>query len=343
MTNVEDLTVQFVYDDTSERQFYLPGDPMKGIITIYLKGTIRVRAIEFLVTGVGAVSWEIPNRKKLFTCRETYLEGAKNIVNDLQGREVTLAKGAHEFHFTYQLPTNLPSSYNGVYGSVTYTAKITLECESERDNMHVSEPFLFLRRPPLPMETLSVKEMKDSRFYVGFCKTGQVKVNCTLSQTGGIPGEEIAIDADVMNWSPREILVIQASIIMQSCYYARGESITFRQVINKREDPYDFDNRKGRRWRSVLIAIPPYIADTDLKFCNLMDVCYFFQFRVAVSGKEDIILECPIQVGGRPHGMEMREGRAFGQSNVDTKDINPFLRDAARYAGDIDEGYYRRR
>ena len=37
-----------------------------------------------------------------------------------------LKSGVHQFTFQYQLPTNLPSTFAGVYGSVTYVAKVTV-------------------------------------------------------------------------------------------------------------------------------------------------------------------------------------------------------------------------
>ncbi|KAK6177173.1 hypothetical protein SNE40_015329 [Patella caerulea] len=325
MSNVQDLTVQFYYDDNTERQFYMPGDLMRGVITVYLRGPITVRTIELFVSGIGAVSWEIPGKKKLYSSKETYLEGGKKVVEEHNGRALSLGRGAHEYPFQYQLPTDIPSSFNGVYGNITYLTKVSLECEDERHNLIVSEPFLFLRRPYLPAESSSDKDMSTSRSYFGFCTSGKVKVQCSLTRTGGVPGEDISINADVMNWSPREILVIQASIILDSVYYARGKKIAFRQIINKREDPYDFDNRKGRRWRNVLMAMPPYIAETNLKFCNIMDVSYTFQFRVAVSGTEDIQLECPIFVGGHPEGYDPRGGNsALTPSNVVTREMFPW-------------------
>ena len=39
---------------------------------------------------------------------------------------LVLDSGVHQFSFQYQLPTNLPSTFSGVYGSVTYVAKVTL-------------------------------------------------------------------------------------------------------------------------------------------------------------------------------------------------------------------------
>lgn len=35
-----------------------------------------------------------------------------------------LDRGVHEFTFYYQLPPDLPSTYSGIYGSVSYVAKV---------------------------------------------------------------------------------------------------------------------------------------------------------------------------------------------------------------------------
>lgn len=50
-----------------------------------------------------------------------YLLGAKN------GSEIVLPPGEHSYPFTCMLPPSLPSSFEGEWGHVRYTIKVTLD------------------------------------------------------------------------------------------------------------------------------------------------------------------------------------------------------------------------
>lgn len=49
-----------------------------------------------------------------------------------------------------------------------------LHPEDDRSTTMTSEPFMVLRRPPLPPETYGDQEKKVSKFFVGFLTAGQV-------------------------------------------------------------------------------------------------------------------------------------------------------------------------
>lgn len=73
---VQDLVLHFIYDeDSGGKQFYVPGDMLRGTIQLHLRRTLRVRTMNLLILGGAAVSWEQPNKKKLYTAREEYLQG----------------------------------------------------------------------------------------------------------------------------------------------------------------------------------------------------------------------------------------------------------------------------
>ena len=66
--------------------------------------------------------------------------GTKTLLDCGVEDSLELKSGVHQFTFQYQLPTNLPSTFAGVYGSVTYVAKVTVSSltipspETERMN-----------------------------------------------------------------------------------------------------------------------------------------------------------------------------------------------------------------
>ena len=77
---VQDLVLHFIYDEESGgKQFYLPGDLLRGTIQLHLRRNLRVRTLTLLILGGAAVSWEQPMKKKLYTAREEYLQGKLGI------------------------------------------------------------------------------------------------------------------------------------------------------------------------------------------------------------------------------------------------------------------------
>ncbi|XP_041350484.1 arrestin domain-containing protein 3-like [Gigantopelta aegis] len=304
MANVEDLVIHFNYGEGNQKQFYLPGETIHGTAVLHLRGSLRVHNITMYIQGTGSVNWEVPKKKKTYIAKEIYVESSKLLLDSGFGGTINLGRGAHEFAFDYELPNDIPSSFQGVYGSVIYLLKVVVEPEDERQSTISSEPFLVLRRPPLPESLYKETKLKKSKTFLNMCMAGDIKADVKLNKVAGIPGENLLVNAEVTNWSAREISLIQATLVMTSTYYARGSQIVFNQIISKRNDTFDVPQLKGRRWRRVKMAVPPYIPDSGLEFCKIMDVDYTFQFRVVLGGKNghDLIIETPITVGGHPVG-----------------------------------------
>ncbi|XP_067684255.1 arrestin domain-containing protein 2-like [Haliotis asinina] len=299
-TAVEDMVINFDYDNNDRKQFFLPGELMKGSVLLHLRSGIRVNRIVMILKGMANVSWEIPERKKTYTSNEVYIDISKSLLDGVF-KSLNLGRGTHEFTFNHPLPETLPSSFRGVYGSVTYVMKVELEATNPIHNTVTSQPFFVFRRPPLSRQSYLPKELQNSKRFLSCCNFGKVKISSALTRWGGVPGENLLVNAQVMNWSDRDILRIFASIVMTSVYHVKDKKITFREIISQREDEYGFNNRHGRRWRAVKLPIPPYIADTDLVGCSIMDVTYSFQFMVELENY-NIDVEGPVVIGGHPMG-----------------------------------------
>uniref|UniRef100_A0A0B7A003 Arrestin C-terminal-like domain-containing protein n=1 Tax=Arion vulgaris TaxID=1028688 RepID=A0A0B7A003_9EUPU len=338
--SVQDLLIHFKYfDDDYEntshsREFYIPGEEMRGIVSLHLRSSQRIRGLTIHFLGTATVSWEATNKKRVYQASEIHLEFAKPLLDIGYDNSIDLQGGLHQFGFKYQLPSDIPSTFNGIYGQVTYLAKVKVDCEDERNTTITSEPFMVLRRPELPLELYNEKKMKKSRLFVGL-HSGKVKVQCVIDKCAAVPGDNIIIDGDISNWTGKEISLIQASLILESHFYAEGHEIVFRQYLSKRDDVYDVNIRHGRRWRHVLLPVPPYLPDSGLEQCKIISIKYLFQFKVRIEGKEDVIVETPLFVGRHspqfgPNGRDMM-GKMW--SGFSTADDDPSSRDLPWYGG----------
>lgn len=234
------------------------------------------------------------------------------LVETVAHEPLSLSNGRHEFPFDYILPENIPSSYIGKYGNVTYTIKVTVTGVKSVDTSISSEPFLVLRRSPLPTAVIKpVSMQKELRIWAA-CTFGKLYVDISLDKQGGVPGEDIFLKAEIKNHSRRTVTAMQASLMMNSSFRAQNNNTEFRQVVSKKRDEFDISYMEGRRWTFVRLTLPPYIPESKLEFCDIIEVEYLFQFRVELSGGSEIKMEMPFWIGAQPLGLEIPADKKTG-------------------------------
>ncbi|KAK7495732.1 hypothetical protein BaRGS_00012952 [Batillaria attramentaria] len=310
MSAVEELTIVLEHDIDEQYQ-YQPGEIVRGNIVVKTVRPTAIRNITIRVVGEGNVSWKDEDDHSICQAEETYCDASKVILDTRQLEPRNLQPGLHEFPFEYQLSDNLPSSYIGKFGNVTYTMKATVLGVKSIDTSISSEPFLVLRRCPLPPSVEQPLVLAQEKRLWGSCTFGKISARLTLERRGGVPGEDLFMHAEIKNHSQRTVTAMQASLIMMSIYLARNRSTTFRQIVSKKRDEFDVEHNEGRRWNYVRLTLPPYIPETRLEHCDIIEIEYFFQFRVEISGGVELKMEAPIMIGAHPQGLEV-PGAGFG-------------------------------
>lgn len=302
-TSVEDLSVVLEHDIDEQYQ-YQPGEIVRGHIALKNSRMTLVRKIYITIHGEGVVAWEDPDYGS-FQANEEYINVTHVVEDRNQMEPLTISSGNHKFPFEYQLPDNLPSSFIGKFGSVTYVLKASVQGERPGETSITSEPFLVLRRYTLPEESRLPTSSKTEKRFWRLCSNGKLKVDVTINKSGVVPGEDLYVTASVGNKSPVRVTAVQAAIVMNSMYLAKKRAIPFRQIINKRRDEYELVSGEGRKWSNVRLTIPPYIPETKLEFCDIIEISYNFQFRVEISGGKEIKIEIPVLIGALPRGLEL--------------------------------------
>ncbi|RUS87184.1 hypothetical protein EGW08_005024 [Elysia chlorotica] len=106
---------------------------------------------------------------------------------------------------------------------------------------------------------------------------------------------------------------MQASIVMTTVFRAQSRCTEFRQVVSKKRDEMDVARGEGRRWTHVRLPLPPYVPESRLEFCDIIELEYIFQFRVELSGGSEVRLEAPFWVGAQPQGLEVPSTELAGR------------------------------
>lgn len=137
--------------DIDEQYQYEPGEMLRGEVQLTTSEEIRVCSVEAHIRGEASVSWDNELDGQQFTARETYIDTAVELplTADAGGPStgkrrsssragsgktdaVTFGRGEHSFPLEIPLPSTLPSSFIGKYGSITYVLKATVREDKVR-------------------------------------------------------------------------------------------------------------------------------------------------------------------------------------------------------------------
>lgn len=271
------------------------------------------------INGESTVSWEDEGSKHLtqYKASESYIDVSQNLL-EADNNLITLDAGTHKYPMEYALPTNLPSSFIGKFGNITYVVKATLKEDKKfgLSTMITSEPFLVLRHLDISQQhklQMSREEHIQKNFSgaLAFCVRGKVTSTFRVNKTGHLPGEDIFMDAEIANQSPRTVEAVEASIIMHSTFHAKNKKKYNKQVVNKKRDEWELTEGEGRRWKGVRLTIPPYIPESRLDGCDIIDIKYDLEFKIDISGKSTLSVTIPITIGtshSNKHNGERTEG-----------------------------------
>lgn len=180
-----------------------------------------------------------------------------------------------------------------------------MQKERTGDITIATEPFLVMRKYELPDEVCEPQDLQIAKTFFAMCSWGKIKANIELNKTGFVPGEDMTLQAEVQNRSPLRVTAIQACIMMNSNYHAQKNTVSYKQIVNKRRDDNELMDGDGRRWQNVRLPIPAYIPESFLQCCDIIDLSYMFQFRIELSGGKELKVEVPIIIGANPKGLEV--------------------------------------
>lgn len=316
--------------DIDEQYQYEPGEVLRGKVIISTsQNNVRIKAILIQVKGEATVSWSLFDETSgagggggggeadQISASETYVDKTFAVVgsvgSEIDSPPIQLSRGDHSYPFEYTLPSNLPSSFIGKYGNVTYVVKATLK-EDKLGGFGTtisSEPFLVLR--PIDIGSNPIlrqkRSTKLSKRTVGLlmCLFGKTSAEFSVIRTGFLPGEELIIDADVKNEGRDSIKSIQAAVVMTSSFNAKKITKKNTQVITKKMDNTEVEYGGSRKWTGIRLSIPSYIPESRLDGCDMIDIEYELQFRLEMANGSDVRAKIPLVIGTPKNDKNKRE------------------------------------
>lgn len=216
----------------------------------------------------------------------------------------------YELPFSVQLPQNIPSTYHGEYGGVSYYLKIEIYGETSLIVSHELELILTSRL------NLNHESKARARVFQGIhpfsaqcCSSpGRLEVSIDLPKSGFIPTENIFIDGFIHNKSNRIVTICEIKLIERAEYHGiDGEEdiVSETRRVLKQDVVTGLTANTSRQWEQVVFEVPANLPPSGLKHCDGIELNYFLHFSFIPKDNSDVFeVELPIMIGTIPIDLE---------------------------------------
>nr|XP_002129778.1 arrestin domain-containing protein 3-like [Ciona intestinalis] len=293
------------------KSVFRPGESVCGSIVINLAAPMKMKAVKIKFVGKANVHWSESrgsgkNRRTVhYRSSETYFEQTSYVYG--QGsmgpyqNEKKLPGGQSNFPFQFILPPQLPSSFEGAHGYVRYVVHASIDKPWKFDP-NTKTAFTVLDMLDLNQEqhARSPATMNDSKTLCCLCcASGPIAAEVHIDRTGYVPGEFIAVNANVENGSSSKLPGTSASIIQSVTFKTTRKSRTRSNTVVE-INGQGMDAGKSLQWNNERLQVPA-LPPSMLRFCNIIDIQYHLQFTVVTPGTSiNLRLNLPIQLGTIP-------------------------------------------
>ncbi|XP_074650272.1 arrestin domain-containing protein 3-like [Tubulanus polymorphus] len=307
------VSIQFERQD----KLYHSGEQIRGSVVLELEKPMEITGVEVKLYGGTSVRWTdnrdpIPDDKVNieYNVEEIYFKkvlvlwgrGRVHHPRNHDDKEVDkLSAGKHVFPFRYNLPTDIPCSFEGIYGSVRYYAKASVLSELYSQNLESTVFITVLQDLNLSLQSLSgVRKSQEISIHSCF-RAGSLTCTLSLPSCGFVPGQIIRADISVKNKSTRKV---------------QGATLSLKQIVRYGSD----DSNKSRKvmWEIQHLNIGSINAESEQKFVenilhvpslppSRLDCCQFIDIKYdmvvsALCKSHPLLLSLPIIIGTLPHG-----------------------------------------
>lgn len=254
----------------NDHKVYYAGEKLSGEIDLPTVEPDVIQKIVLHFTGFSRVKW-ITKSDKL----------GKKIVHVNQS-EVLEAR-----NFCFPVPVNIPSSFEGKYGFVRYKIKAKVYFTVSNENLTAKRYI-----PVMSVLNLNDISWVKNKFSLevgkrlGFfkCKQGPLIASVRCENSGFVPGQVVAFDIHIENYTKRFISNLFLEIIRMEEFKSNDPFVGTRKIVHvcKKVDFGDVGDVDERNIRS-LIQIP-LLTPTGMRTSKLIDTQYFIALVVKFYG-----------------------------------------------------------
>ena len=242
------------------------GSCVEGNVTIELSAPKIVKDIRIVLSGKASTHEWSPAWESIFSNRVLHLYHAEDSRTEIPA-------GQHQYNFMFQLPSNIPSSFESAHGKIRYSLTATLSrpnksvdhCCTKRIIVHnlvdISTPQLTRSRSAFSDDVILCAPCCATFSY-------SVSLSATIERGGYCPGNSIAIN---VQHTQRNTPSLSAYLRQRVCYIGRN----CRTVVNtiSRKDDTGFRTENGSNVKTGKLCIPINTVPS-ISNCRVVKVSY---------------------------------------------------------------------
>lgn len=291
-----------------------PGQTIAGRIECTFNKEKNLRAVKIKFKGRAETEWyesesyydhsskKHRTRRVRYSGEEVYFD-AEYIL--LQGGEnFVLPPGRHSYPFSYILPTQLPSSFEGVHGNIRYTIKGTVDRPwkfnyEAKIGLNIVSP-LDLNYLPGLREPIALSD--DKHLCCCWCRSGPLTLQVSIPATGFCPDQDVNVGACVMNLSNVSVENVVFKIYRHVEFISHYPSTRHRfdEVLVAEVHEGGIGAHGEHSWTSKL-KIPSNMVYPNLIPCSIMNATYELKVKAVLPcPHSNLTIEIPITIGSVP-------------------------------------------
>ncbi|XP_053611866.1 arrestin domain-containing protein 3 [Plodia interpunctella] len=282
-----------IYLDNQLNTYYA-GQTVNGKIEYTFDSPKKVRGIQVNFKGEAHTEWyeskqqeneqgKTESNDTTHTGHEEYFQVSYYILGSSSGNEIEIPAGKQVYNFTCTLPPVLPSSFEGEFGYVRYTVKVTLD-RPWKFNQDTKMAFTVINALDLnlnPSYREPIHIQMEKTFCCFCCASPPLSVDVLAPVSGYCPGQVIPITVDIENKSNVQVHLVKVFLRKVVTYRASSATKKTKDIIlTIQEGPAPAGSTK--HW-NLNMEIPP-IPPSNLVNCNIIDLDYDLKVECVVSG-----------------------------------------------------------
>ncbi|XP_039758552.1 arrestin domain-containing protein 17 [Pararge aegeria] len=285
-----------IYLDNQWNTYYA-GQTVNGRIEYVFDSPKKVRGIHVKFKGEAHTEWSESKEEQDFEGKtqssdtlhqgnEEYFQISYYLLGSNTGNEIEIPPGRQVYNFTCALPPVLPSSFEGQYGYVRYTVKVTLDRPWKFDQ-DTKMAFTVINALDLnlnPSYREPIHFQMEKTFCCFCCASPPLSVDVRAPVSGYCPGQVIPLAIDIENKSNVQLHLVKIFLRKVVTYRATTPTTAIKKskdiILTMQEGPVPSGTTK--HW-NLNLEIPP-IPPSNLVNCSIIDLDYDIKVECAVSG-----------------------------------------------------------
>ena len=286
---------------------YCPGVRVQGSVVISSKTPKDYHSITVTLFGEAQVKWTVSSGSGNQKRRTTYIN-SQNCINLLaavwKAESSTTGSfpiGEHSFPFIFELPQNLPDSYEGAYGHIRYevTAKIIQGgvINSLVKSNHVLKACLTVENR-MPMSEILMQHSQPVAYSVEkrvqlFClDRGSVSATVSLSCTGLPVGETIPVSVNINNETTSNVRVAFVLKRRDTFSTPADKKYVFYTILKALSSPIV----QGIHTYVEKSMVIPATTIPTMRSCACISVEYFLDVIIKIPLSSNLSVTIPIVI-----------------------------------------------